>query len=608
MQAADENGGRENLQRVSDALADAIAIDWRAELAAHPEQRQQLANLQRLESIRTSFSGSCSMDSSTGPGKHQAVDFPGTWGHLEIKKLVGTGAFAEVFLAYDPRLDSHVALKLLRCDRIRSDRARFLREAKRLAQMHHPNIVTVHGVDEHEGRPGMWMEFLQGKNLEQRLDEQGTLSWQEAATIGTQLCQALAAIHAIDLFHGDLKTANVVRIADSGLNVLMDFGASNEVSASECVQSSTCGTPLVMAPEVFLGKSPQSHAGDIYSLGVLLYRIVSGRYPVEADRPEDLRAKHLQREAVPLRDRRADLPARFIQAVERGLAYDPGDRFPSAGDMERALLATLTDPTDIVEPVPWWLHMLRSFSFSFRRYGPWAIPALAAAAAGIWLLLYFETRIKLDLYRFDQGRAQRIESRDGPALAPGDSIYMKFQTGHDRYVYVLNESAKSPCELVALFPLGYMDRGNPLRGDTAHMLPGTLRGKDSYWEMDEQGGQERILIVVSRQPLDQVEAVVQEASRRRQAGVLDGLAQTSSTDDLREIKPPTPPPCSSELDKVMQTLGDTQSRTLWWKIIELECPPNATAEAHGTRSSLPQTASTSPVSAPTSTKDSDPQR
>src|SRR5512145_2827568 len=260
MLAPDEKRAKErqNLQRLSDALADATAIDWQAEIGAHPELHQQLGNLQRLESIRTIFSGSGGMDSSTGPGAHQVTDFPSAWGHLEVKKLVGTGAFAEVFLAYDPRLDSHVALKLLRRERIHSDGTRFLREAKRLAQIHHSNVVTVHGVDEHDGRPGMWMQFLHGKTLEQRLDEQGTLSWQEAATIGAQLCQALAAIHAIDLFHGDLKTANVVRIDDSGLNVLMDFGASSEVSASGCGQSSTCGTPLVMAPEVFLGTGPQS--------------------------------------------------------------------------------------------------------------------------------------------------------------------------------------------------------------------------------------------------------------------------------------------------------------------------------------------------------------
>ncbi|HZL84327.1 MAG TPA: serine/threonine-protein kinase [Candidatus Krumholzibacteria bacterium] len=602
MQPPDESSamGRKNLQRVSDALADAVPIDWHAEIAAHPELREQLTNLQRLESIRTSFSGS--MDSSTGPGKNHTVDFPTTWGHLEVKRLVGAGAFAEVFLAYDSRLDSFVALKLLRRDRIRSDRARFLREAKRLAQVQHANVVTVHGVDEHEGRPGMWMQFLQGQNLEQRLDEQGTLSWQEAATIGAQLCQALAAIHAIDLFHGDLKTANVVRIADSGLNVLMDFGASSEVSASGCGQSSTCGTPLVMAPEVFLGTGPQSRAGDIYSLGVLLYRIVSGRYPVEADRPEDLRTKHRHREAVPLRDRRADLPARFIQTVERALAYDPGQRYPSAGDMERALLATLVDAAETHDLVAWWRQPAGVISSWFRHYRWRLIPALAAAALGIWLLMFFENRIRLDLYRFHAGRTQRIETRDRPVFAPGDSIYMKFQTGHDMYVYVLNESVTSPCEVVALFPLEYMDRGNPLPGDTAHLLPGTLRGKVAYWQMDEMGGQERMLIVVSRQPLAKVEAVVQEAARRRQAREPEGLTQ-APIQGSREMNPPAPPPCSSELDKILRSLGGTRTRTLWWEVIELECPPIAASNGRGTAAA--SLASAPAVAAPASTKGSD---
>jgi tetratricopeptide (TPR) repeat protein len=247
-------------------------------------------------------------------------------------KRLAVGSFGELYLAHDPELDREVALKLLRphaSDRLLSER--LLTEARTLARVRHPNVVAVHGADAREGRAGLWMELVKGRTLEAWLRDNGPLGAGEAIAIGRDICRALAAVHAAGLVHGDIKTQNVMR-EDGGRIVLMDFGAGQAQGAARAA----AGTPLYLAPEVLAG-APATPRSDIYSLGVLLFHLLTNRYPCVAEDMDALRAAHARGSRVRLRDLRPDLPAALVDAVERAVEPDPALRFPTPGAMERGL-------------------------------------------------------------------------------------------------------------------------------------------------------------------------------------------------------------------------------------------------------------------------------
>ena len=275
------------------------------------------------------------------------------WGHLVLLEKIGEGSFGDVYHAHDPWLDRDLALKLLKpATTTDVPTARIVREARALARVHHPNVVTVHGADVHDGRVGLWMELVRGQTLEGLLALQGPFGPAEAAVIGQDLCNALAAVHGAGLVHRDVKTANVMR-ESGGRLVLMDFGSGQLSEAA--APGRGAGTPLYLAPEVLAGgrATPQS---DIYALGVLLYRLVTAEYPIEAASVDQLRAAHERGERRRLYDARPDLPKGFVAVVERALDADPQRRYTSVGEMQTALsrtigAAALDEPT---EPQPAW--------------------------------------------------------------------------------------------------------------------------------------------------------------------------------------------------------------------------------------------------------------
>ncbi|HVN75772.1 MAG TPA: protein kinase [Thermoanaerobaculaceae bacterium] len=344
---ADDN---ERLLRIAEAIADETPVLWDADADATPEERLRLEKLKALEAVASAYrslhaSAPAGEDSSPSGGRHDAAREAAlfAWGHLRVLEKLGDGSFGEVFRAYDPLLDLEVALKLRRAEDAAPAAARrhFIQEARRLARVRHPNVVTVHGADVHDGRVGMWTDLVTGHTLEEWIGQEGPLSAEEAALIGLDLCRALAAVHKAGLVHGDVKTTNVMR-ERGGRIVLMDFGAGREIAVGggRAGAAGTLGTPIVMAPEVLHGQTP-SPGSDIYSLGVLLYRLVSGRYPVEAATLQELQERHGRGAVSPLRDTRPDLPAEIAAVIGRAMAPAPGGRYASAGAMEHALLGWL---------------------------------------------------------------------------------------------------------------------------------------------------------------------------------------------------------------------------------------------------------------------------
>ena len=370
-------------------------VDWEVLRDLMPDERETIAELAVLtEAMVAQRALGATLESAAGQGAGGAEgggseraggDGEATvgfrWGSLEVRRRVGTGSFGDVFVAWDPRLHREVALKLRRPGAVERSRA-WLQEARRLARVRHPNIVTVHGADLHDGRAGMWMEEVRGRTLEERLRHEGPLGAREAALIGIELCGALAAVHGAGLVHGDVKTHNIMREGvpgrsrDAGRVVLMDFGSSHE---SASAHAPAPGTPLFTAPEVLAGGRP-TPASDLWSLGVVLYRIVTGTWPVEATTVEELRAKLADPGPVPLRARRSELPTAFVAAVERALDPDPTRRWKDAAAFERELLGALgVDSGGAAE----WTRRHRARRRA-ARWG-WVAGALAVAAVLIWL-------------------------------------------------------------------------------------------------------------------------------------------------------------------------------------------------------------------------------
>jgi serine/threonine protein kinase/Flp pilus assembly protein TadD len=266
----------------------------------------------------------------------------GYWGELTLMARLGRGGFGEVYLAWDPKLAREVALKLLRHPWSDSSSRAIIREARLLARVRHPHVVTVFGADRFDGSVGLWMEYVRGRTLSQIVHEQGAFGPAEATVVGLELCRALAAVHGAGLVHGDVKAQNVIR-ESGGRIVLMDFGAGRELAGGTPESAvDAAGTPAYMAPELFHG-SPASIQSDIYALGVLLYYLVTGLYPVDAGSSAQARAAHASSGRRLLRDVRADLPSDFLHIVERALAPDPRDRFASVGAMEAALAHAVKD-------------------------------------------------------------------------------------------------------------------------------------------------------------------------------------------------------------------------------------------------------------------------
>jgi len=300
------------------------------------------------------------------------------WGNFELLALVGRGSFGEVFRAWDPHLQREIGLKLLR-QRSIGEAAQFeqlLREARALASVRHPNIVPIYGVDRYDGLVGFWTDFVHGKTLAQVVREQGPYGFSEAALVGLDVCKALSAVHRAGLLHRDIKAENVMR-EEGGRILLMDFGLSTLLQG----QADLAGTPRYMAPELFRG-APASIASDVYSVGVLLFYLVSGEYPgqrvegggaaaqpdlrgdeatAEASNvhslPTDLRPRSGVANATESRsviDYRPDIPEAFARIIDTAIHPAPLKRFSSAGALSAALADVLAGPVagDAVSQAP----------------------------------------------------------------------------------------------------------------------------------------------------------------------------------------------------------------------------------------------------------------
>jgi serine/threonine-protein kinase len=357
------------LSDLIDSVADGRSVDWDAAGAAPADDRirrllEMLRIVDGIADVHRSEVAVPEDEAPTRPGagtEDSTIDseLPPTdprfdrWGHFELLRKLGEGTFGEVYHARDAWLNQSRALKLAKPI---VDRKRFLHEARTLAQIRHPNVVVIHGADEHRGRAGFWMDLIEGPTLAEVIENEGVRSPTEAALIGRDLCRAMAAVHATDIVHRDIKAQNVIRQSQTGQIILMDFGAGEAMDANRAGRRPT-GTPLYLAPELFDGRVATRET-DIYALGVLLFHLVTRSYPVYGENMEALKRAHRRGDRHHLGDMRPDLPDDFVRVVETMIAPDPAKRFHSATEARKALEEVVA-PHEYTPPPPQpnrWLH------------------------------------------------------------------------------------------------------------------------------------------------------------------------------------------------------------------------------------------------------------
>jgi len=269
-------------------------------------------------------------------------------GRYHILEQLGEGGMATVYKAFDTRLETEVAVKVIRTENIIPsvlDRAlkRFEREAKALARLTHPNIVKVSDYGENEGKPYLVMPYLPGGTLKQKLSK--PIPWQEAFQILLPIAEALDYAHCQNMIHRDVKPSNIL-LTQRGQPMLTDFGIAKILDVEETIEltgtSTAVGTPEYMAPEQITAKTVD-HRADIYALGVVLYEMVTGRKPFLADTPMAVLIKHATESLPRPKQFMPNLPDAVERVLLKALAKNPADRYQSMAEMGAAFEKIISD-------------------------------------------------------------------------------------------------------------------------------------------------------------------------------------------------------------------------------------------------------------------------
>ncbi|HTG84603.1 MAG TPA: protein kinase [Gemmatimonadales bacterium] len=299
-----------------------------------------------------------------------------------VEREVGRGGMATVFLAHDLRHDRPVAVKVFHPQLGDALGERFLREIRLAARLGHPHILTVHDSGNADGLLWYTMPVVDGESLRQRLIREGPLPLEDAVRIGRSVAEALDFAHTHGVVHRDIKPENILLFR--GEPMVADFGIALALDAADQERLTqtgfSLGTPLYMSPEQMLGGGPVDGRSDIYSLGCVVYEMLSGEPPFTGPSPQAVVAKRLTTAPVPLGAVR-DVPEALERTVQKALARNPADRFARAGDFARAL----------ADPASSGSEKVSGGATAAVRGRSWRMPAvlllLALASALAWLTL-----------------------------------------------------------------------------------------------------------------------------------------------------------------------------------------------------------------------------
>ncbi len=312
----------------------------------------------------------------------------------ELEELVGTGGMSSVYRAHDRLLDRKVALKILHSHHAVDPEyvERFRREARSVAALSHPNVVTVIDRGEHGDRQFIVFEYIDGENAKQLIQQRGPLPVEQALELAIQVARGLAFAHEQGLVHRDVKPQNILLNGDGRAKVT-DFGIARSLDVKHGVtQTGTVlGTSDYISPEQAQGQRVDALT-DVYSLGVVLYELLTKEVPFPGENFVAVAMRHINEPPPSVRERRPDVSPRVDAAVQRAMAKEPGDRFSSMDDFRRELEACLEElsGTQVIAPAgsPGGPRRMRRR----RRSGAWpliaALTGLVVVGAVVYVLIH----------------------------------------------------------------------------------------------------------------------------------------------------------------------------------------------------------------------------
>ncbi len=252
----------------------------------------------------------------------------------QIIKSIGEGGMANVYLAYDTILDRNVAVKVLRGDLATDEKfvRRFQREALSASSLSHPNIVEVYDVGEDNGSYYIVMEYIEGKHLKELIKKRGKLTLSEVIDIMSQVCDGLATAHDSYIIHRDIKPQNIM-ILDSGLVKITDFGIAMALNSTQLTQTnSVMGSVHYLPPEQASGKGSTMQS-DIYSMGILMYELLTGSLPFRGENAVEIALKQLKEPIPNIKEKLPDIPNSIVNIIKRSTAKNPKNRYTDAREM-----------------------------------------------------------------------------------------------------------------------------------------------------------------------------------------------------------------------------------------------------------------------------------
>lgn len=279
------------------------------------------------------------------------IEPEGHIGRFEIRRTLGAGGMGEIFESYDTDLQRTVAIKVLASKHIEDEtmKQRFLREARMASQLNHPNIATIHEIGEASGNPYIVMEYVEGQTLAERL-ESGPLALNEIVDVGVQAAEALAEAHERGVVHRDIKSSNIM-ITSRGKIKVLDFGLAKPLPVlsrasgkGRLTESGVLlGTVSYMSPEQATGRGEVTNVSDIFSLGVVLYEMTTGRLPFEGETYFQTIEAIKKRAPAAIKKHRKDAPDVLVAIVEQMLRKDPAERYQLASEVARDLITLSKD-------------------------------------------------------------------------------------------------------------------------------------------------------------------------------------------------------------------------------------------------------------------------
>ena len=311
-------------------------------------------------------------------------------GRYELEELVGSGGMSSVYRAHDRLLERTVALKILHEQFTRDDDyvERFRREARAVAQLAHPNIVTVIDRGEQDGRQFIVFEYVDGMNLKELMTQEGPLSPREAIELALQVARGLSFAHESGLVHRDVKPQNVLLDIDGRAKVT-DFGIAHAVDVDGMTITGTImGTSNYIAPEQARGQ-PVDEQTDVYSLGCVLYELLVGDVPFDGDNFVAVAMRHVNDPVPSVRDVRPEVPPRLDWAIQQAMAKDHDERFESMADFAAELEACHAEldgnegATMVVPPQPRARAKSRRPARAPRRWSIWPLVLLGVGLAAV---------------------------------------------------------------------------------------------------------------------------------------------------------------------------------------------------------------------------------